>query len=57
MELTRSFEILLLTFAPVFSEPSFHTFRLLMTGWVLSVRHRYVTDLIVSSNSVPTIAG
>jgi len=23
-----------------------------MTGWMLSVRHRYVTDLIISSNSV-----
>lgn len=52
MELTNSFETLLLTFAPVFSEPSFQTFRLLMTGWILSVRHRYVTDLIVSSDSV-----
>jgi hypothetical protein len=52
MELTNSFEMLLLTFAPVFTEPSFQTFRLLMTGWILSVRHRYVTDLIVSSDSV-----
>ncbi|MEZ6099087.1 MAG: hypothetical protein R3E01_08950 [Pirellulaceae bacterium] len=23
-----------------------------MSGWILSVRHRYVTDLIVSSDSV-----
>lgn len=52
MELTRSFEVLLLTFGPVFTEPSFQTFRLLMTGWILSVRHRYVTDLIISSDSV-----
>ena len=52
MELTISFESLLLTFSPVFTEPSFATFRLLMTGWILSMRHRYVTDLIVSSNSV-----
>ena len=52
MELTSSFENLLLSFAPVFTEPSFATFRLLMTGWILSVRHRYVTDLIVSSDSV-----
>jgi hypothetical protein len=28
------------------------TFRLLMTGWVLLTRHRYVTDLIGSSDSV-----
>jgi len=52
MELTSSFEIFLRTFAPVFTEPSFATFRLLMTGWILSVRHRYVSDLIVSSDSV-----
>jgi len=52
MELTNSFESLLLTFSPVFTEPSFATFRLLMTGWILSMRHRYVTDLIISSDSV-----
>jgi hypothetical protein len=52
MELTSSFENLLLTFSPVFTQPSFQTFRLLMTGWILSVRHRYVTDLIISSDSV-----
>jgi DDE superfamily endonuclease len=52
MELTNSFETLLRTFTPVFTDPSFQTFRLLMTGWILSVRHRYVTDLIVSSDSV-----
>lgn len=51
MELTSSFESLLRNFAPVFTEPSFATFRLLMTGWILSTRHRYVTDLIVSSDS------
>ena len=51
MELTTSFELLLRSFAPVFSEPSFQTFRLLMNGWILSTRHRYVTDLIVSSDS------
>ena len=51
MELTNSFEILLRTFSPVFTKPSFQTFRLLMCGWILSNRHRYVTDLIVSSDS------
>lgn len=51
MELTNSFESLLHTFSPVFAKPSFQTFRLLMTGWILSTRHRYVTDLIVSSDS------
>ena len=52
MQLTDSFQNLLLIFSPVFTEPSFKTFRLLMTGWILSTRHRYVTDLIVSSDSV-----
>ena len=52
MELTNSFDALLQSFAPVFTSPSFETFRLLMTGWILSVRHHYVTDLIVSSDSV-----
>jgi len=52
MELTATFMVLLDVFQPVFTGPSFATFRLLMTGWVLSFRHRYVTDLIVSSDSV-----
>ncbi len=51
MELTNSFESLRRTFFPVFTKPSFQTFRLLMTGWILSARHRYVTDLIISSDS------
>ncbi len=52
MELTKSFGLLLLNFSSVFTEPSFQTFRLLMTGWLVSMRHRYITDLIVSSDSV-----
>lgn len=52
MELTATFMVLLDAFGPVFTVPSFKTFRLLMTGWIVSTRHRYVTDLIVSSDSV-----
>lgn len=52
MEGTTTFMVLLDVFQPVFTQPSFATFRLLMTGWILSHRHRYVTDLIVSSDSV-----
>lgn len=52
MELTESFVALLQVFAPVFTAPSMATFQLLMSGWILSTRHRYVTDLIVSSDSV-----
>ena len=51
MYLTESFIVLLATFQPVFTQPSFATFQILMTGWILSPRHRYVTDLIVSSDS------
>ena len=51
MYLTESFLILLQVFQPVFTKPSFATFELLMTGWIISPRHRYVTDLIVSSDS------
>ena len=52
MELTATFMSLLEVFRPVFTAPSFATFQLLMAGWILSFRHRYVTDLIVSSDSV-----
>ena len=52
MELTATFMALLEGFRPFFAAPSHCTFCLLMTGWILSVRHRYVTDLIISSDSV-----
>ena len=52
MELTTTFMALLEMFRPVFTAPSHSTFCLLMSGWILSVRHRYVTDLIISSDSV-----
>jgi hypothetical protein len=52
MELTTTFMTLLEGFRPVFTIPSFSTFCLITTGWILSVRHRYVTDLIISSDSV-----
>ena len=52
MQLTGTFLVLLEGFAPVLTAPGFQTFQLLMTGWIMSVRHRYVTDLIVSSDSV-----
>lgn len=51
MQLTKSFRVLLQSFESVFTKPSFATFGLLMTGWIISVRHRFVTDLIVSSDS------
>lgn len=51
MELTRSFVFLLQEFACVFTAPSFPKFISLMTGWCLSFRRRFVTELIQSSGS------
>jgi hypothetical protein len=50
--LTRNFQTLLVCFQGDFTKPSFLLFSALMTGWVLSVRHRYVTELIYASNNV-----
>jgi hypothetical protein len=49
MECTQSFTALLSQFQCVFTSPSFQTFLCLMTGWVLSHRRRFVTELIWSS--------
>jgi len=52
MELTEGVVHLLEEFRPVFQLQTFPIFVELMTGWVLSHRHRFVTDLILSSGSV-----
>lgn len=52
MELIAGFRSLLEEFRSVFNAQSFPIFMELMTGWVLSHRHRFITDLIVSSGSV-----
>jgi hypothetical protein len=52
MELTPSFVAILQGFASVFTAPTFQTFVLLASGWCLSHRHRFVTELIQSSGSV-----
>ena len=49
MECTPSFNDLLSAFQCIFTQPTFPIFASLMTGWVLSHRRRFVTDLIVSS--------
>ena len=51
MELTLTFAVLLQEFRYVFSQPSFATFCTLMTGWCLSPRRRFITELILSSGS------
>jgi len=52
MELTQSFLDLLANFAPVFTEPTFRTFAQICAGWVLSHRHRFITDIIFSGGNV-----
>lgn len=50
--LTSSFHALLSSFRPIFTAPSFQIFLTLMTGWIVSVRHRYVTELIYGGDQV-----
>jgi DDE superfamily endonuclease len=52
MELTRSFLPLLQNFVSVFTAPSYMTFVIIVTGWILSHRHRYITEVIFSSGNV-----
>jgi SRSO17 transposase len=52
MELTHSFVASLQDFTPVFTDPTFRTFVQILTGWILSQRHRYVTEIIVSGGHI-----
>ena len=52
MELTDSFVALLRDFDPVFTAPTYQTFVAIVTGWILSQRHRYVTEVIFSGGHV-----
>jgi hypothetical protein len=52
MELTPSFRLLLQPFRPVFTAPSFRLFVLILTGWTLSCRHRYITECIFTAGQV-----
>ena len=52
MGLSQNFIDLLLPFQAAFCAPSFQTFIALMTGWVLSHRRRFVTELIQSAGCV-----
>jgi SRSO17 transposase len=52
MELTPSFVALLQHFSPVFTVPTLQTFTLIVTGWILSHRHRYITEVIFSCGHV-----
>ncbi len=48
MELTRSLLALLQDFTPVFTAPTFTTFVQIVTGWVFSQRHLFITEIIFS---------
>lgn len=52
MELTSSFVDLLHQFSPVFTTPTYQTFLAIVAGWVLSQRHRFITEVIFSSGHV-----
>jgi SRSO17 transposase len=52
MELTPSFVPLLQIFSPVFTAPTLRTFAWIVTGWLLSHRHRYITEVIFSCGKV-----
>jgi hypothetical protein len=52
MELTASFVDLLQQFSPVFTAPTYQTFVAIVAGWVLSQRHRFITEVIFSSGNV-----
>ena len=47
MEITDSFLTLLQNFTPVFTAPTYQTFVVIVTGWIISQRHRYVTEVIL----------
>ena len=52
MQLTPSFVVLLQDFLPVFTAPTFQTFVQVVTGWLLSHRHRYVTEVIFAGGNL-----
>jgi DDE superfamily endonuclease len=52
MQLTHSFLALLQNFASVFTRPSFRLFMLILTGWCLSSRHRFITECIFTAGQV-----
>jgi DDE superfamily endonuclease len=52
MQLTQSFRGLLQQFSIVFTAPTFRTFVQICNGWVLSQRHRFITEVIFSGGNV-----
>jgi DDE superfamily endonuclease len=52
MQFTSSFLALLPSFRAVFTAPTFRLFVLILTGWALSSRHRFITECIFTSGQV-----
>ena len=52
MQLTPSFLALLQNFAGVFTRPAFRLFILILTGWCLTSRHRFITECIFTAGQV-----
>jgi hypothetical protein len=52
LPLVSSFGEILLSFAPVFSQPSFVNFTTLVAGWVLCFGRRTVTGLITAAGAI-----
>jgi hypothetical protein len=52
MELTPSFLALLQSLVPVFTTPTFTTFTQIVTGWIFSRRHLFITEIIFSGGHV-----
>ena len=44
--------MLLQQFVPVFTAPTYQTFVHVVTGWLLSHRHRYVTEVIFAGGNL-----
>ena len=52
MQFISSFCSLLPNFRSVFTAPSFRLFTLILTGWALSSRHRFITECIFTAGQV-----
>jgi hypothetical protein len=52
MQLTPSFRSLLQHFRSAFTAPSFKLFVLILTGWALSCRHRFITECLFTAGQV-----
>ena len=52
MQLIQSFSVLLQPFRVIFTAPSFRLFGLILTGWALSCRHRFITECIFTAGQV-----